>query len=311
MKPTNNLKGTLILGFAALIWGLAFVAQGQAAALVPPFLFNSLRSFVAALFLWLLLLWKDRKDQLPLIPRDPAARRDLWFGGGLCGVLLTVSVNFQQLGIVAYPAGTAAEARSGFITALYVVLVPLIGVFLGKKLHLPVLGAVALATGGVYLLSLSGGIDQIYLGDILVFGCAVSFSFHILTVDHYGDRIEGIRLSMLQFLICGILSGLLSIFTEEPTLSGILTAVPQILYMGIFSSGVGYTLQIYGQRLAEPAIASITMSLESVFAALGGWLINGNTLSTRELAGCALVFLAIILAQLPQLLASRRAKEMQ
>ncbi len=309
MKITNNLKGTAVLGFASLIWGLAFVAQGQAAALIPPFLFNSLRSLVAAFFLWIILLWKDHKTHTPLIPQEPVSRRDFLVGGGLCGILLTVSVNFQQIGIAAYPAGTAAEARSGFITALYVVLVPLFGFFLGKKLHLPVLGAVLLAVGGVYLLSLSDGIDRIYLGDLLVFGCAVSFSFHILTVDHYGDRIEGLRLSMLQFLICGILSGLLSLFTEEPTLAGILSAIPQILYVGIFSSAIGYTLQIYGQRLAEPAIASITMSLESVFAALGGWLINGNTLAPRELAGCALVFLAILLAQLPQLLAGNTKKE--
>ena len=155
--------------------------------------------------------------------------------------------------------------------------------------------------GGIYLLCLSGGIDAIYLGDVLIFLCAISFSWHIIAIDHYVDTVGGVRLSMLQFLVCGILSSLLSLCFEgqDVVFSNLLSAAPQLLYLGLGSTGIAYTLQIIGQKYAEPTVASITMSLESVFAALGGWLISGNRLSLRELGGCTLVFVAIVLAQLP------------
>lgn len=308
MKSVNNLKGSAILCLAALIWGLAFVAQSQASDLVPPFIFNALRSFIGALFLFFLQLINTKRRSLPLFPREKSARKQALLGGLLCGVLLTVSVNFQQFGLANYPAGTASEARAGFLTALYVIIVPLFSIFSKRRVGLPVWLAVAIATVGIYLLSLSGGIENIYLGDILVFCCAISFSLHILAVDRFGEPVGGTLLSMLQFLVCGILSLLLSLCFETVIWEHIFAAAPQILYLGIMSSGVAYTLQIYGQAYAEPAIASITMSLESVFAALGGWLISGNTLTDREFLGCALVFLAILLAQLPQLLDSRKKK---
>jgi len=305
MKITNNLKGSAILTLAALLWGLAFVAQAQAADKVPPFMFNALRSFIGSLFLFLFLLITSKMRHRPLFPTTKNGTKQALTGGILCGILLTVSVNFQQFGLTYYPEGAASEARAGFLTALYVVLVPVASVFFGKRIKLPVWIAVAVAMGGIYLLSLSGGIDNIYLGDILVFFCAISFTMHILTVDRFGAPVGGTLLSMLQFLVCGILSLVLSLCFETVIWENVLAAAPQILYLGIVSSGIAYTLQIYGQQYAEPAIASITMSLESVFAALGGWLISGNTLTLREFGGCALVFLAIILAQLPQLFEKR------
>ena len=305
----SNLKGSLILGTAALIWGLAFVAQSDAADKVPPFLFNSLRSFIGALFLFGILMFRKLTAGQRILPAEPVNRKRMILGGILCGTLLTISVNLQQVGITLYPAGAAAEARSGFLTALYVVFVPIIAIFMGKKLQLPILIAIAVATGGFYMLCLWDGIHNVYLSDLLVLLCAISFSFHILSVDHYSGFLNGMLLSMVQFLVCGILSGILSLATETAVLENILAAAFPILYTGVMSSGVAYTLQIYGQKYAEPAVASLSMSLESVFAALGGWLIAGNTLRLPEFVGCALVFAAIVLAQLPQFLEDRRGKK--
>ena len=309
-QKRNNIKGSLILGTAALIWGLAFVAQSDAADKVPPFLFNSLRSLIAAIFLFCALLVRKLTTKQSILPSEPINRRRVVTGGVLCGILLTVSVNLQQAAITIYPAGAAAEARGGFLTALYVVFVPISALFMGKKLELPILGAIVIATGGFYMLCLWGGIESIYLADLLVLLCAVSFSFHILSVDHYSGFMNGMLLSMVQFLICGILSGVISLAVENAVVwENVLSAAFPILYTGVMSSGVAYTMQIYGQKYAEPAVASLSMSLESVFAALGGWLILGNALSLPEFIGCALVFLAIVLAQLPQLLESRRNKK--
>ncbi len=305
MKKHNNLKGSILLATAALIFGLAMVAQSQAADAVPPFLLNCLRSFIGAFFLFLLLLLKKLRTDTPIIPSDPLQRKEMIMGGLICGTLLAISVNFQQFGLVNYPQGVASEARGGFLTALYVVLVPIISAFLGKRIHVPVWIAVGFATVGIYLLSFSGGLDNIYLGDGLMLICAFSYSFHILAVNRYGNTVGGTLLSLMQFLVCGMLSGLLSLLLEHIVWEAVLTAVPQILYLGIISSGIGYTLQIYGQKYADPALASIVMSLESVFAALGGWFFSGNLLSTQELVGCTLVFAAIITAQLPQFFNSK------
>ena len=299
MKVGHNLKGSLILCLASLIWGMAFVAQSTAADKIPPFLFNSLRSFIGALFLFLLLLLRGVAKQKSPFPKGRTERKTALLGGFLCGVFLTVAANFQQFGIAYYPSGVATEARAGFLTALYVILVPIFSIFAGKRPSLNLLVAVGVATGGVYLLCLSDGLGSIYLGDVFLLCCAVAFTLHILTINRFVADVDGILLSALQFLTCGILSALLSLIFEDATLANVLSAAPQILYLGIASSGIAYTLQIIGQKYAEPTIASITMSLESVFAALGGWMLAGNSLSGRELLGCALVFAAIVLAQIP------------
>ncbi|MBR3893884.1 MAG: DMT family transporter [Clostridia bacterium] len=299
MKSFQNLKGSLILCLASMIWGLAFVAQSAAADNVPPLLCNALRSLIGALFLFGLLAVTCRKSGRPIFPKTPELRKKTLVGGALCGLFLTVSVNLQQFGITYYPAGVASEARAGFLTALYVILVPLISVILGKRLSPALIAAVIIAMVGIWFLCFSGGIDGFYLGDLLIFLCSISFSLHILTIDHYVDAVGGIALSFWQFSVCALLSGILSLCFETPSWQSVLDAAPQILYLGLFSSGIAYTLQIVGQKFAEPTVASLTMSLESVFAALGGWIIAGNALSSHELLGCLLVFCGIILAQIP------------
>ena len=298
---TNNLKGSLILITAALIWGLAFVVQSDVADLIPPFTFNALRSVVGAAALYIFWLFTERKKTKTFFPKEKPLRKNYCLGAVICGVCLAVSINFQQFGIATYPEGAASEARSGFITALYVILVPIFSMILKKRVGLPVWAGVVIAVVGVYLLCFSGGVSGIYLGDLLVFLCAVSFSLHIMSVDKYVSYTGGVKLSILQFSVAAVISFVLAFVFEwnQIEFSNILSAVPQILYMGVMSSGVAYTLQIVGQKYAEPTVASISMSLESVFAALGGWVISGNVLHTRELIGCILVFAAIVVAQLP------------
>lgn len=297
---TNNIKGSLILIAAALIWGLAFVAQSGAAELVPPFTFNALRSFIGAFALYLFHLIVNRKEKIPFFPKEKIERSTYIKAALTCGCCLAVSINFQQFGIAVYPKGAAVEARSGFITALYVILVPIFSLFVGKKLKLSVIIGVLIAIVGVYMLCFSGGINGIYFADLLVFLCAISFSLHIMSVDKFVGFTGSVKLSIMQFLVAGFISLVLGLIFEfsQIEMSNILAAAPQILYLGIMSSGVAYTLQVVGQKYAEPAVASISMSLESVFAALGGWVISGNALASNEILGCVLVFAAIIVAQL-------------
>ncbi len=296
----NNIKGSIILITAALIWGLAFVAQSGAAGLVPPFIFNALRSFIGALALYIFNLIINRKEGLRFFPKKREDRKTFYKAALVCGICLAVSINFQQFGIALYPEGAASEARAGFITALYVIIVPIMSVFSRKRVSLAVWAGVIVAIAGIYMLCFSEGIGGIYLGDILVFACAISFSLHIMSVDRFVGKTGGIKLSIMQFAVAGVISLIFSLIfeTDKIVLSNILSASLQILYLGIMSSGVAYTLQIVGQKYAEPTVASISMSLESVFAALGGWIISGNALSYREIIGCVLVFFAIIVAQI-------------
>ncbi len=294
----KNLKGNLILLIAAIIWGLAFVAQDKAADTVPPFAINAVRSYIGFLFLIPVCAVFSCKRGEGLVPETKAGRKNLALAGLICGVMLTISANLQQFGISSYPDGAAASARSGFITAMYVVLVPVLGLFLKKKTRLNLWLAVLLSVVGLYLLCLSGGLDRIYGGDLVVFGCAISFALHIMCVDRFAGLVDGVKLSCLQFFVCGTLSTVLTVIFERPTLSGILAAMPYLLFIGIMSSGVAYTLQIIGQQYSEnPTVASIIMSLESVFAALGGMLF-GEVLSLREALGCLVMFAAIVLSQI-------------
>jgi len=299
----NNLKGSLILITAAFIWGMAFVAQSSAADSVPPFIINALRSFIAAIVLYLFSLVINFKETVQFFPKEKEAKVTFYKAGIICGICLTISVNLQQFGIAAYPQGAASEARSAFLTALYVILVPIFSLFVRKKLTLPVWIGIVIAIVGIYMLCFSGGIGRIYLGaDSLVFCCAISFALHIMAVDKYVGITGGIKLSIMQFTVEGVLSLILSVIFEfkDISISNILNAAWPILYLGVMSSGIAYTLQIVGQKYAEPAVASISMSLESVFGAIGGCLM-GKELAGREIVGCVLVFAAIVIAQLPPL----------
>lgn len=225
-------------------------------------------------------------------------KRGVVFGGGICGIVLFAAMSFQQGGIAAYPEGAAASGRSGFLTATYVVMVALCARFLGRKIHKSVYAAVAVCIVGMYLLCMSGGGSGIYFGDVLGLVCAVFFTAHIMVVDHF-SYCESVKLSCMQFLVSGILSIVAMLLFEQPDIHMLAAAAVPILYAGILSSGIAYTLQMEGQKYAEPSVAAVIMSLESVFAVLGGWVVLKETLSVRELTGCALVFAAVILAQLP------------
>ena len=297
----NNLKGTLILTFGALIWGFAFVAQSAARA-VPPMTLNFLRFLISAACLGLVLKISGIKTRELIFPKDKAKLKTSLSAGVICGFMLALSANLQQSGIAAYPAGVSAEARAGFLTALYVILVPIISVVLGKKIHPLVWISVFIALIGVYMLCAKGGFSGFYTGDFLMLACALGFSVQILCVEKYCGTVGGLRLSFLEFLFCSLfsLAAALVFETGKINIADIKSAIGSILFLGVMSGGVGYTLQIVGQKYAEASVASIAMSLESVFAALGGWLILSHSLKWYEISGCVLVFAAIILAQLPE-----------
>lgn len=317
MKKTE-WKSPALLFLTAVVWGVAFVAQSVGMDYVGPFTFNCIRCLIGAVVLvpciWFLDGWKQRQGGASC-GRESAGAQDsascsrrsagaqdgasdgshaLLAGGICCGLALFVASNLQQIGIQYTTVG-----KAGFITALYIVMVPVFGIFLKKRAGIRVWVSVALAVAGLYLLCIT---DRLALGkgDILVLLCAVVFAVHILVVDHFSAKTDGVRMSCIQFLVCGLLSGVCMLLTEHPEMRLILQAWQPILYAGIFSCGVGYTLQIVGQKGTDPTVASLILSLESVVSVLAGWLLLGQRLSVRELGGCALMFAAILLAQMPE-----------
>lgn len=288
----GKLKYNLLLMLAALIWGSAFVAQSVGMDYIGPFTFNSVRSFLGSLVLLPVIWFLDKRKSEEEKKRED--KKALFTGGICCGIILTVSTSLQQIGLVYTSAG-----KAGFITALYILIVPILGLFLGKKVGVKTWIGVALAIVGMYLLCITSEFS-IAFGDLMILLCAFVFSLHILTVDYFSPKVDGVKLSCIQFLICGILSSFPMMILEHPQIGQILDAWLPIAYAGILSSGVAYTLQIITQKHLNPTVASLLMSLESVFAALTGWLVLHERLSARELLGCVLVFVAIILAQLPE-----------
>ena len=308
MKKTE-WKSPALLFLTAVVWGVAFVAQSVGMDYVGPFTFNCIRCLIGAVVLvpciWFLDRWKQRPDSASCGRESagaPGGASDgghaLLAGGICCGLALFVASNLQQIGIQYTTVG-----KAGFITALYIVMVPVFGIFLKKRAGIRVWVSVALAVAGLYLLCIT---DRLALGkgDILVLLCAVVFAVHILVVDHFSAKTDGVRMSCIQFLVCGLLSGVCMLITEHPEMRLILQAWQPILYAGVFSCGVGYTLQIVGQKGTDPTVASLILSLESVVSVLAGWLLLGQRLSVRELGGCALMFAAILLAQMPERLQS-------
>lgn len=304
MKKTE-WKSPALLFLTAVVWGVAFVAQSVGMDYVGPFTFNCIRCLIGAVVLvpYICFLdgWKQRSDGASCGRESagaPSGASDgshaLLAGGICCGLALFVASNLQQIGIQYTTVG-----KAGFITALYIVMVPVFGIFLKKRAGIRVWVSVALAVAGLYLLCIT---DRLALGkgDILVLLCAVVFAVHILVVDHFSAKTDGVRMSCIQFLVCGLLSGVCMLLTEHPEMRLILQAWQPILYAGVFSCGVGYTLQIIGQKGTDPTVASLILSLESVVSVLAGWLLLGQRLSVRELGGCALMFAAILLAQLPE-----------
>ena len=288
------LKQSMLLLLAATIWGVAFVAQSVGMEYVGPFTFLASRSVIGALVLLPYIMLRDRKRVVSR-PDERSEWKYLIVGGVCCGCLLFIASILQQIGIMYTTVG-----KSGFITAMYIVIVPVFSIFLKKKAGIKIWTGVVLAVTGLYFLCMTPGNVSLQKGDVLTFFCAVVFSFHILTVDYFAPRIDGVKLSCIQFATCGLLSGVGVFLFETPTIETILAAWIPILYAGALSSGVAYTLQIVGQRGMNPTVASLLMSMESVISVIAGWAILQQGLSGRELLGCVLMFGAIILVQLPE-----------
>ena len=288
------LKNSLLLLLTATIWGVAFVAQSVGMDFVGGFTFNMARSLIGSAVLLPVIWFMGRNSSKKAEEaQGSSSRKDLLWGGLACGILMCLASNFQQFGIKYTTVG-----KAGFITACYIVLVPILGLFLKKKCSPFIWLAVAMSVAGLYLLCITDGFS-IGKGDILVLICAVLFSFHILVIDYYSPKVDGVKLSCIQFLVCGILSGIPALIFEKPEMCAVLTAWQPILYAGVMSCGVAYTLQIIGQKNMNPTVASLILSLESCISVLAGWVILGQKLSGRELFGCALVFAAVLLVQIP------------
>ena len=289
MSASNRLRANLMLLTTALIWGVAFVAQSVGMDYIGPFTFNCVRSLLGGLVLLPCIFLLDRLDG------GKTAAQKKWpvLGGVCCGVVLAVASSLQQIGIAHTSVG-----KAGFITALYIVIVPLLGLLGGKRVGGRIWAAVALAVAGMYLLCITESFT-IGLGDLLVLLCAFCFSIHILVIDHFSPNVDGVRMSCIQFFTAGILCGVPMLLFESPNLTDICAAWAPIAYAGIMSCGVAYTLQVVAQKHTDPTVASLLLSLESVISVLAGWVLLGQALSPRELTGCALSFFAIILAQLP------------
>ena len=295
------LRQSALLLLAATIWGVAFVAQSVGMEYVGPFTFLASRSVIGVLMPYILLCEKKKGKKRP---EDAGDEKLLVKGGVCCGCLLFVASILQQVGIVYTTVG-----KSGFITAMYIVIVPILSIFLKKKAGAKVWVGVVLAVVGLYFLCMTAGNISLQKGDVLTFLCAVTFSFHILTVDYFAPQLDGVKLSCIQFATCGVLSTIGMFLFETPTVDAVLAAWLPILYAGALSSGVAYTLQIVGQRGMNPTVASLLMSMESVISVIAGWAILNQMLSGRELIGCVLMFCAIILVQLPDKIAFADAKK--
>ncbi len=289
----KRLQGTLILMLTAIVWGISFVSQSVSMEHIEPNTFCGIRTLIGAISLIPVIIVMDKSKKNKGI--EPTYnKKTLIRGGVICGILLCIAATLQTYGLKYTTAG-----KAGFVTAMYMVIVPIYSLFLGKKIRPVIALSVVVATVGMYFLCIKEGFT-LEIGDIYVLICAFVFAFHIMAVDYFSPRVDGVKLSFLQFLVCGIINCVLMLAIESPDLAEIIKCAVPILYAGIMSCGVAYTLQIIGQKYAEPTVASIVMSLESVFAALAGWIILNQAMSLREIFGCVLMFGAITIVQLPE-----------
>lgn len=299
MKTKRN---SLLLVLTALIWGVAFVAQSKGGDAVGPFSFNCIRFFLGAIVLLPVIVLLDKLKLTKGKPKTKQDRKNLIIGGVSCGTFLAIASNLQQLGIT---SGTSA-GKAGFLTACYIIMVPILGLFLKKKCYWNIWLGVAITVVGLYLLCVNESL-KFQMSDILVLICSVVFAMHILVIDRFSPLVDGVRMSCIQFFTCGIISAIPMLICEATPANISEWIVPlatfdawkPILYAGVCSSGIAYTLQIIGQKDVNPTIASLLMSLESVFAVLAGALLLKERLSAKEIIGCVLIFIAITLAQIP------------
>ena len=295
----NKTKNTFLLLLTAFIWGVAFVAQSVGMDYVGPLTFNASRFIIGAIFLIPCIAFldklKEKENQAACknIPAAPQNKKVLITGGICCGIAIAAASTLQQYGIAYTTVG-----KAGFITALYIVIVPILGIFLKRKPRLIIWFSVLLALVGLYFLCMTDRLS-FSKGDTLVLLCAFVFSLHIMIIDHFSPMVDGVRMSCIQFAVAGVLCGIPALIFEHPTFSSLIAAWAPVLYAGILSCGVAYTLQIVAQKNYDPTVASLLLSLESVFSVLAGWVILHQALSPREIFGCVLVFIAIILVQLP------------
>ena len=293
----KRIISNILLLVTALIWGSSFVAQ-KAGTVLEPFTYNGIRTLVGGISLVpvILILSKVGKDKsAEAVPKD---KKSLIIGGIVCGTFLAIASTLQQFGMYF----DADAGKAGFITALYIMIVPILGMFLGKRVRPLVWFCVLLGACGFYLLTIAGkGVGlTIEKGDLFILLCAVLFSCHILAIDHFSPKCDGVKLSCLQFFVAGGLSFIMMLVFESPSLSQILKCWFPIIYAGVFSCGIAYTLQVVAQKNAEPTAASLILSLESVFAVISGAILLGERMTGYEILGCIVIFVAVILAQLPK-----------
>ena len=289
----QKIKSTAALLLATIIWGFAFIAQSVGMDRIGPFTFQAVRCGLAVIFLFTVCPIMEAKSGSLRASLAKWADPKLWKAGILCGLALFVAASLQQLGLVSTDAG-----KAGFITAMYIVLVPILGIFLGRRIPKGAVCSVVLAVAGLYLLSAMGA-SGLNLGDLCLMGCALAFAVQITCIDRLASGLDGIRLNCIQALTVTVLSLPFAFLTETILVSDLLACWGPLVFAGVLSMGVAYSLQIVGQKALEPTTASLIMSLESVFAALGGaWLLQ-ETMTLPELAGCGLVFAGVVVSQLP------------
>lgn len=286
-----SLRSSFLLFLAAFIWGVAFVAQSVGMDYMGPFSFNGGRFLLGSMVLMPIVAVRRTKDKKKNVER--ASWKITITGGICCGLALCAAALCQQIGIQYTTVG-----KAGFITTLYIIIVPIMGIFLKKRVPGKVWIGAVIAAAGMYLLCMS---EKLALGkgDTYVFICAILFSVHILVIDYFSPKADGIELSCIQFLTAGVIASIGAFILEQPTISNFVAGIIPLAYAGILSSGVAYTLQVIGQKDLDPTIASLILSLESVVSMLAGWVLLGQALTGRELFGCMLVFAAVILVQLP------------
>ena len=294
---SKKMQSNILLLLTAIIWGSAFVAQKSGMDYVEPFTFNGIRTFIGGLVLIPVIFFMEKKNPPEEISREEKTKKnkELLIGGICCGLALFAASSLQQFGVSYTTAG-----KAGFITTLYVVFVPIISVLLRKKVRPIMWLCVAMGAVGLYLLCMTDASFRLTFGDTLVLLCAVAFAVHILTVDHFSPKMDGIKLSCIQFLTVGIVSMVCMFIFEHPDIHAILDCAVPLLYDGVLSCGLGFTFQVVAQKHAEPTVASLLMSLESVFAVVFGALLLHETMSMRELSGCLIIFIAVIISQLPE-----------
>lgn len=289
----NQIRGISMLSLTSFIWGTAFVAQSVGMDFVGPFTFNGVRFWIGALVLLPLIFYLSRKKNQPVLPTAKKDFRLLLKGGFWCGLLIFIAATLQQIGIIYTTVG-----KAGFLSALYIVLIPILELFLGRKSSFLIWLCILIAVIGMYLLCIHESF-AINFGDLLMILCSLALAIHILMVAHYTLLLDGVKLSFLQFFFCGLFSLFSAFFFESPNWESIFAGRIPILYAGVLSCGIAYTLQVIGQKYAPPVIASLIFSLESVFAVLAGWFILGEILTFREMVGCVLILFAILIAQFP------------